>query len=132
VEKIMIIDSDIYELQKLNNELSRDFAVLICSRSAKAMNLFQVFQPAALILDPSNPGLNARDFIQQVRSNEPFKRMPILGLTNITTLKHIEDSFDLGLDVVFSKPSSAERIRRKVSDYLIRAKQAPKSETARI
>ena len=105
MEKVMVIDSDAQQIRILNEGLSNDFHILGCSRGTKALELFQVFQPSALVLDPITTELSGKEF-------------PILALTRITTLRHIEDSFDLGVDMIFSKPCSAERIKMKLNQCL--------------
>jgi len=114
----MAMNPDTYELQKLNVELSKHFVVLNCNRAAKAMNIFQIFQPSVLVLDPAMPGLNPRNFIQQIRSIPQHDKMPIIALTKIATLKTIEESFGWGVDLIYSKPCSGERIRKKIAEYL--------------
>ncbi len=118
MERIMIIDSDIRQIRELNDGLSVDFQILNCSRGAKAMELLRLFAPSALVLDPTTPGLSGRDFIRQVRSFPWGARLPILALTQITSLRRIEESFDWGADMVFSKPCSAQRVKRKLEDCL--------------
>jgi DNA-binding response OmpR family regulator len=120
MEKIMVIDADVQELRKLNSDLSKDFVVLTCSRVNKALDLLQVFQPSALILDPSISGFNVKDFVQQIRSTPQLEGIFIIALTRITSFKYIEESFDWGVDLIYSKPCSSERIRKKTAEYLLR------------
>jgi two-component system cell cycle response regulator DivK len=125
MEKVMVIDSDAHQIRVLNDGLADDYLVLGCNRGTKALELFQVYEPSALVLDPSTPGLNGKEFIRQVRSLPRGRRLPILSLTRITTLKHIEDSFDLGVDMIFSKPCSAERIKLKLNQCLAQSARRP-------
>ncbi len=118
MEKIMIIDSDVQQIRELNDGLGGTYRILGCSRGSKAMELFHIFDPEALILDPSTRDLNGKDFIRQVRSLPKGRRIPILALSRMTTLKTIEESFDLGVDIVFSKPCAAERVKVKLQKYL--------------
>ncbi len=116
MERIMIIDSDIRQMQELNHGLSENYQILNCSRGSKAMDLFKLYIPSALVLDPATPELNAREFIHQVRSLPAGWRLPILALTRITTLRRIEESFDWGVDMIFSKPCSGERVKKKLAE----------------
>lgn len=121
MEKIMIIDSDIRQMRELNDGLTPWYQILNCSRGSKAMELFQLYQPSALVLDPATPEINGREFVRQVRVLPMGGRIPILALTKITTLRHIEDSFDWGVDMIFSKPCSGERIKKKLDECLARS-----------
>lgn len=130
MEKVMLIDSDAHQIRVLNDGLSDTFHILGCGRGTKAMELFQAYQPSALVLDPSTVELNGKEFIRRIRSLPRGKRLPILALTRITTLKHIEDSFDLGVDMMFSKPCSAERIKTKLNQCLAKSVVRPSLEVA--
>lgn len=130
MQRIMIIDSDIRQMRELNEGLTHEYQILNCSRGAKAMELFRLYQPLALILDPTTDELNGRDFIRQVRSFPGGFRLPILALTRITTLRVLEQSFDWSVDMIFSKPCSAERVKKKLNEYLVRIANPFGSESA--
>ena len=123
MERIMIIDSDIDQMRELNGGLSGDYRILNCSRGAQAMELFKLYLPSAVVLDPATPDLNTRDFIRQVRGLPSGWRQPILALTRISRLRHIEESFEWGVDIIFSKPCSGQRIKKKLSEYLVSAER---------
>ena len=132
MEKVMVIDSDAQQIRILNEGLSNDFHILSCNRGTKAMELFQIYQPSALVLDPMTSELNGKEFVRRIRSLPSGRSLPILALTRITTLRHIEDSFDLGVDMIFSKPCSAERIMMKLNQCLARPAIPPKLEVAAV
>lgn len=120
MERIMIIDSDIRQMRELNGGLGASYQILNCSRGDKALDLFRLYLPSAMVLDPSTPQLNVREFIRQVRSLSFRGELPILALTRITTLRQIEESFNWGVDLILSKPCSGERIKKRVEDCLAR------------
>jgi PleD family two-component response regulator len=119
MERIMIIDSDIPQMRELNNSLSNNFQILNCSRGSKAMDLFKLYLPSALVLDPATPELNVREFIRQVRSQSSGRYLPILALARIASLRHIQESFNWGVDVIFSKPCSGERLKKKLEECFL-------------
>lgn len=96
MERIMIIDSDMPQMKELNSGLSGSFQILNCSRASKAMDLFKLYLPSALVLDPATPELNVQEFIRQVRSQSPGRQLPVLALARIASLRHIEESFGWG------------------------------------
>ncbi len=130
MKKIMLIDSDTSHLKRMNDILSRDFNVLICSRGHKAWELFNLFNPGALVLDPVATGLNTSEFFPRVRRKTWPDSIPIIAMTRLTTLKHIEKSFDWGADIVLSKPCDAERVRKKLMELLPSDESLP--ELARV
>ena len=119
MERIMIIDSDLLQMKLLKDDLAGQYLTLGCSRGTKAMDLFNIYQPSALILDPETFDLNTREFVGKIRRLPYRKHIPILALTKMTTLRHIEKSFDLGVDMIFSKPCAPERIKKKLSQYFV-------------
>jgi len=118
MQKIMIIDSDVQQVRELSGGLWETYRILGCSRGAKAMELFHLFEPEAVILDPTTRDLNGKEFIQRVRVLPKGRRIPILALSRMTTLRQVEESFDLGADMVFSKPCAAERVKTKLHKLL--------------
>lgn len=117
MERVMIIDSDIRQMRELNDGLSGDFQILNCSRGSKALELFRLFQPAALVLDPNTFELKGRDFVRQIRVFPQGEHIPVLALTRFTTLRHIEESFDWGVDMIFSKPCSGKGSRKSLMSF---------------
>src|SRR5580692_11724716 len=120
MQRIMIIDSDIRQMRELNLGLSVEYRILNCSRGANALDLFRLYQPSAIILDPATGEFNGMELIRRVRSFPNGFYLPILALTRITTLNHLEQSFDWNVNAIFSKPCSAERVKKKLNECLIR------------
>lgn len=117
MNRVMIVDSDLIQMNSLRSALSDEYLILTSNRGTKAMDLFKAFQPNAVILDPSTHGLDGREFIKKIR-NIPFrKNILILALTRFTTLKNIEESFTLGVDLILSKPCSADRVKSKLAGH---------------
>lgn len=118
MRKIMLIDSDIQQLKVLNEGLSSHFQVLNCSRGEKAMDLYKIFLPHALVLDPSTLGLPQSDFIRAVRALPGGYRVPILALTKIESTQTLDQIFRWKVDVVLSKPCTADRAEKKLREML--------------
>jgi len=118
----MIIDSDTDQLRKLSEGFSTDFKVLSCSRGSQALELFKLYQPSALILDPATYQLDGRHFIGQVRALSRRSPLPILALTRIATIGQLEASFGWNVDALYSKPCDAERLKKKLNECLGRLK----------
>ncbi|HVM31639.1 MAG TPA: response regulator [bacterium] len=119
--KVMIVDEDVRQSREIIDEIGLHYHVLNCSRGAKALDLCRAFQPDALILDPATPGLNAQELIAETRNQPGASRAPVLLMTHFTTIRHIEKSFDWGVDFVFSKPCSTDRLGRKLAEFMGKA-----------
>ncbi len=118
MRKIMLIDSDVQQLKVLNEGLSPHFQLLNCSRGEKAMDLYKIFLPQALVLDPNTPGLPESDFIRSVRDLPGGYRIPILAMTRIRNTQVLSDIFRWKVDMVLSKPCAVERVEKKLAEML--------------
>lgn len=121
--KVMVIDGEIHQLREIADEIGIHYVLLNCSRGAKALELFRIFEPDAAILDPATPGLDAMEIIHEAQSRPGKTHVPILLMSRFTTLRHIERGFDWGADYVFSKPCSVDRISRKLAECLEKARR---------
>ncbi len=125
MERIMIIDSDLSQLNPLKESLSREYLTLGCNRGTKAMDLFQIFQPSVIILDPATHDLNSREFIRKVKTTPYRGGATVLALCRMTTLLHIEESLGWGVDMVFSKPCNLELMAQKLNRHFGRLPGVP-------
>jgi len=132
MERIMIIDSDLNQMKLLKDGLTGEYLTLGCSRGTKAIDLFNIFQPSALILDPGTFDLNTREFVAKVRKLPYRKNILILALSRMTTIRQIEESFDLGVDMIFSKPCALERIKKKLNQYFVTPAAVPSLEASSV
>lgn len=65
--KVMVIDSNVMQLQSIRDELSTNYVVLSCSRGTRALDLFKVYQPQALIISILTEDLNIEGFIEGIQ-----------------------------------------------------------------
>lgn len=128
MKRIMLIDHDLEQLRATALSLSSDFRTLNCTRGSKAMDLFKLFLPHGLILDPATPGLEEGRFIEKVRELPGGYRIPILGATRFTGPRSIERAFQWKVDALYSKPCAPEKLREKLLGLLGQPLRAPTSE----
>ena len=115
MKKIMVIDGDLHDLRLICDGLSKDFIVLSCSRVTTVFDLFTLFHPDALVLDPATEGLNAREFIARVRAS---LQPSILAVTRYTSTNSVKESLDWGADAIFLKSYTKENIGKKLREWL--------------
>lgn len=118
MEKIMILDSHIQDLMKLNTILSPSFIVLNCSRWANALDILQVYQQSCLILDPQMSGFDAGAFIQQARSISQSPYFVVTAVSSMMNIGQINWVFAWGVDLAFSKPVQSQEIVKKMLDLI--------------
>ena len=130
--KVMVIDQDIRQIREIGDELGDSYSLLNCSKGAKAFDLFKIFQPDAVIMDPVTAGLSVPEFITAVRGLPNGAGIPILFLTQFTTIRNIEKNFDWGADFIFSKPCPADRLKDKLTEYLFKSPKFPNTQLVRL
>jgi DNA-binding response OmpR family regulator len=130
--KIMVIDQDIRQIREIRDELVNRYVLLNCSKGSKAFDLFRIFQPNAVIMDPVTTGLNTQAFIAGVRGLPNGVGTPILFLTQFTTIRNIENQFDWGADFIFSKPCPADRLKDKLAEYLFKSLEFPNTQLVQL
>ncbi|HEY5040077.1 MAG TPA: response regulator [bacterium] len=116
--KVMMIDSDKHGLRTLGDELEKDYAVLACNEGRKAFDLYKLFSPNAVVLDPLTPGLGSENFISKMRSLPGRPQLKVIVLSCSALIKQIEESFDWGADYYFFKPVVVNRVRFKLREFL--------------
>jgi DNA-binding response OmpR family regulator len=116
--KVMLIDSDRHGLRTLGEELEKDYAVLACDQGQRAFELYKLFSPDAVVLDPLIPGLGPENFISKMRSLPGRPPLKVIVLSYSALIKQIEESFDWGADYYFFKPVVANRVRFKLREVL--------------
>jgi PleD family two-component response regulator len=123
MEKIMLLDGNTRDLRELSGALSPHFIVLSCGRGNKALEILKVFQPSGMILDPSMPGFDTVNFIQQARFYSKGLPLSVMALSSIFNLVQVSRVFDWGVDLAFSKPFDAPHVAKKMTELIDLRKQ---------
>lgn len=62
--------------------------------------------PAVILLDINLPKVNGLDVLRQIKSNEQFRRIPVVMLTSSREHSDLKAAYDLGVNSYIEKPVS--------------------------
>jgi CheY-like chemotaxis protein len=103
-KKVLIVEDDPvmgFVCQRLLNK--HDYETEIAVDGAKGLERLTAFQPDAVLLDLMMPKVNGTDFLKGVRSQEPYRDLPIIVLTNAAVPTMIEQALKAGATKVLDK-----------------------------
>jgi two-component system, response regulator len=87
--------------------------------------------PAVMLLDIKMPRMNGLDVLKQVRSNDRFRRMPVVILSSSREESDLARSWDLGVNAYVIKPvdvSQFSQAVRTLGQFWTKLNQAPELE----
>ena len=103
-KKILIVEDDnvmSFVCQRLLEK--HDYETEIAPDGGKGLERMAVFRPDAVLLDLMMPKVNGTDFLKGVRSQEAFKDLPIIVLTNAAVPMLIEQAQQAGATRILDK-----------------------------
>jgi len=120
--QILIVDDDNQNLQLLYTYLTLidpSFIVIKTNRSKKALKLAKTRQPDLIITDWEMPALTGLELIEQLKSDEETKDIPVIMLTGIMLAsENLKLAFDAGAVDFISKPVRKNELSARVSSIL--------------
>ncbi len=63
-------------------------------------------QPSLILLDLNMPGMDGRDVLKEIKTNNDLKVIPIVVITTSSSTKDRETSYKLGANCFITKPNS--------------------------
>lgn len=64
--------------------------------------------PHVIVMDFNLPRVHGREIIKQIKSNEEFKKIPLIVLTTSTAKEDKEYSYQMGADSFITKPTTIQ------------------------
>ncbi len=116
---ILIIDDD-----KVNRELVREvlesaeFQVLEAARGDVAFRIMAETIPDLVLLDILMPCQSGVSVLQEIRSDEQLRSMPVLALTAKAMCGDREEALAQGFDGYITKPIDIRQLRMQVGQLL--------------
>lgn len=126
MQKILLVE-DNDELRRLYTELlvKKNYEIETAPNGADGIEKLGSFNPDIVILDIMLPDTNGIEILKQIKSNERYKKLPVIMLTGVSEIKKIQKSLELGAVGYIMKGSSIEEISRKIG--MILTSFSPKS-----
>jgi DNA-binding response OmpR family regulator len=97
MKKILIIEDDTNLLSNYVTELElRKYTVLSVTDGAKGFETVMKEKPDLILLDIMLPNKNGIDILEEIRSEDSLKSLPVIMLTNYGDEENIRRSLELG------------------------------------
>lgn len=133
--KIMLIDSDSFEAQRLKEQLTNQSVLEltgVVQDGNEALNKIIELQPDVIIIDLLLPNVDGISLLEDLNGLNLTKEPFIIITSSITFLDTIEYSFQLGADYYIMKPYCMEYVVRRIMQIVINNKKVKrvKSESS--
>lgn len=119
--KILIVEDDLYMQAILNEFLSATYETKICSDGMDALAFMQSGNlPDLIISDLNTPKISGFDLINQVKSSDFFKSIPIIILSGEESSEKRIKCLDSGADDFVVKPFNPAELAARIRVVLRR------------
>jgi DNA-binding NarL/FixJ family response regulator len=119
---ILVADDDLGTRLSIADflELSGYFVVM-AEDGRRALNLVSHHQPHLLITDISMPGMNGYDLVSEIRRQPAFRLLPVIFLTEHTSVEERIRGYQSGCDVYLPKPFILKELGAVIRNLLERS-----------
>jgi DNA-binding response OmpR family regulator len=132
--RVLVVDDDPMVRQTLGQVLAEEgYVVDLAVNGDDALDHVRAARPDAILLDLMMPGMNGRQFLEELRSHSEYERTPVLIMTAVHGLEI--NLAALGASEVVEKPFDVDELLNKVALAVYRARDAepaPSAHTASI
>lgn len=115
---ILVIDDDVTSLDIVSFLFEeRGYSVERCSDGNSALEYVKTITPDLMLVDLMMPGINGADTVKQMRGMG-LKDTPIIAFTAVDEPELHREAMDAGCDEVLTKPCPAEKLVKKIKEFL--------------
>ena len=105
---VLIIDDNIDDREVYRRMLSRvagmNYIVSEAETGDQGIKLAESKRPSCILLDLNMPGLDGRKTLEAIKSNEHWRKIPVVILTTSDDERDIEGCYALGANTYVQKP----------------------------
>lgn len=117
--RVLIVDDQEINLRVFEARLiASGFEVQLAQRAVDAWNLLMQADkdalPHLIILDVMMPDVSGFEFLDDIKSHERFKYIPVLVVTSLSKSRHRARAFALGAEDFLTKPINASELLARV------------------
>ncbi|WP_461255181.1 HD domain-containing phosphohydrolase [Treponema sp. R80B11-R83G3] len=118
MKSIFIVDDSDTSLLLAKEALKEHYRVLTMSSAARLFKLLEKFIPDLILLDIEMPEMDGFETIQKLKSNNYYKDVPVIFLTNYREDSIESFGFELGIVDFISKPFSTPVLVNRIKTQL--------------
>lgn len=116
---ILVVDDSLSQRRSLEQLLmDAGYRVRLARDGIEAAEMLAHANPDIVLTDLEMPRMNGIELAAHIRTQQKFKRLPILMITSRTTQKHRQMAEAAGVDFYFSKPVRDEDLLIKMQNLL--------------
>lgn len=124
--RVLVIDDEPMVRETLGQVLSDEgYVVDLAIDGESALERVHAARPDAILLDLMMPGMNGRQFLQALRDEPAYERVPVLIMTAVHGLE--VNLATLGASEVVEKPFNVDELLNKVALAVYRSRDASTS-----
>ncbi len=116
---VLVIDDDetITTLVKKTLE-NADITVITASSGKEGLNIIKTMPPNAIVLDRKMPEMDGDEVLQQLKSNEQTRDIPVLMLTSKNAITDVSECLEMGASDYIVKPFDHSNLIVRVKNIL--------------
>jgi DNA-binding response OmpR family regulator len=104
MKKILLVEDDPFLVDIYNTKLSSSgFKVEVANDGKECIDKLNEFNPDLVILDIVLPNMDGWEVLNQIRSNDKFKNLKVVILSNLGQKTEVERGLNLGVTKYFIK-----------------------------
>lgn len=119
-KKIMIVEDDVFIRDIYQVKFSQEgFEVITAEDGIKALEMLKEVTPDIIMLDIIMPYMNGVEVLKKIKSDEKFKNIPVVMLTNISEKEKVDEGMDLGIvDYIIKSHFTPSEVLAKINSLL--------------
>jgi signal transduction histidine kinase len=103
-KKIIVVDDNLNSLTTLKNILKEHYGVYPCQSASKMFDLLEHIQPDLILMDVEMPDMNGYEAAKKLKSDDKYRKFPVIFLTSITDARSEMVGLELGALDYIHKP----------------------------
>lgn len=131
--KILIVEDSKTQAEELKYFLETNgYMVQHANDGEEALSMLKQNVPDIIISDVVMPKIGGYELCKRIKSDENFKKIPIILITSLSGHEEIFKSLECGADSFITKPYSEDFLITKVKDIILRieSKEDPYTESS--
>ena len=116
-KSILVVDDDSFNLQIIADILMKTelYSVMSATGGKMACELAQKFLPNLILMDWKMPGFSGYEAVQQLKTNDNTKKIPVIIITGVTDQEEISKAMNIGIAAYVTKPIAEKELLAKIN-----------------
>lgn len=119
--KILVVEDDRFLSKVYYTKLSKEgYEVVLAAEGDEAIRKVAEVKPMLILLDLILPGKNGFDVLQEIKTNDELKDIPVIIMSNLGQQSDIDRGKKLGaVDYLVKTNFSIQEVVEKITDFLV-------------